>query len=137
MPLLTGDWSLVAEGFEGTLVIQSVSASGVLGFLISARPLGLGNPVSEFRTGFWDESSQAMTLQVVTFTLREDGQFAGHNAQFSFEGCLFRTPAQAGPAEDVLWTLQGLFSMTGAASGFAPTSRRHRFGWNATLKQTL
>ena len=36
MPLLTGTWSLVANGHKGELLISSVSATGVISFDMAA-----------------------------------------------------------------------------------------------------
>jgi hypothetical protein len=136
MPLMTGSWALVANGHQGELIINSVPSTGIIGFDIAAEGIGigLGQLVSK-RAGFWDESSQLITLHITTHTPVEPVQFF-HN--FAFEGYQYSTPAQLTPGRDITWTLVGHFSMTGATPILTtPTFRRHRFGWSATITQTV
>jgi hypothetical protein len=129
MPLLLGTWLIVANGHEGELFIDGVTPQGNVGyyFLLPAFQLSGPDP-NQRRWGFWDESSQAITLDVYNV------QF--HSA-FSFEGCQFQMPVQTIPGQDVTWNLAGLFTATGAQNPIQPNSRRNRFGWHAAHTQTI
>jgi hypothetical protein len=90
-----------------------------------------------FKIGYWNESSQAITLATTTYaSLMLPPNFLG---TFLFEGYLFQTPAQPQPGQDLLWTLVGHVTAVGipAGSGLTTSARRHRFGWRATFSQTL
>jgi hypothetical protein len=141
MPLLTGAWTFALEGHEGALNINSVSSTGQVDFSTSVPSLGIGFG-QEFRSGFWDESSQNLTLHVTVFA-----QFPSPDPnqpdplafQYSlwFEGHQFPTPAQPLPGQDVVWTLVGHVIAVGGPQVLNPSARRHRFGWRASLSQTL
>ena len=136
MPLLTGNWSIVVEGYEGTLDISSVSSSGSVSFTVTIAGLLLGTDpgTNEFQVGYWDESSQTITLHVTK--LYQGGPQLNH--AYLFEGYQFPTPAQPAPRQDVVWTLVGQVTILGEGPNemffLSPNARRHRFGWRATQR---
>ena len=140
MPLLTGTWTIVADGHEGTLHINSVAPTGEVNFAL-VIPGFAGTGGNDFNSGYWDESSQTITLHITKYDLGPIDPGPGipnFYASFAFEGCQFPMPAQPLPGQDVVWTLVGHFNMIGSGPGGpTPSARRHRFGWRATLNQTL
>jgi hypothetical protein len=137
MPLLTGQWSIIANGREGTLNIGNVSATGIVGFNMDiAQVVNVALPPNHFqhRVGFWDESSQSITLHLENYQNLPNVPFPFIDS-FLFEGCQFQMPAQPAPGQDVTWNLAGLFTVFGGS--LQPNSRRHRFGWRASYTQAL
>jgi hypothetical protein len=145
MPLLTGNWNLSIDGYNGTLAIEDVSKTGDVVFHLSIPAFGVGVnlPTGRFRSGFWDESSQTITLHAVEYKKDADPTFL---ISLAFEGYQFPTPVEAPPGQDVIWTLSGSCSAIGLPPAnvmnqghihFTPTARRHRFGWRAQLGQAL
>jgi hypothetical protein len=140
MPLIPGTWSIIAEGHEGTLQIMSVASTGHILFKLTIGGIGLvtTSETAVFEAGYWDESSQTITLHVTTYDPNVLNPPAKFLDSFLFEGYQFQTPAQPQPGQDVLWTLVGHVTTLGSApGGLTPSARRHRFGWRATLTQTL
>ena len=137
MPLIFGNWAIIVEGREGSLDLQGVDPSGNISFNLDIPGIGLSGVAVMFKTGYWNESSQAITLAATAYTaLVLPPNFLG---TFLFEGYLFQTPAQPQPGQDLLWTLVGHVTAVGipAGSGLTTSARRHRFGWRATFSQTL
>src|SRR5262245_33369102 len=140
MALLTGAWTIEIEGHEGALNINSVSPLGQVDFFMSIPSLGVGVVPDQFRSGFWDESSQNLALHVTTvlqFPSPDPNQPNPVAFQYSLwlEGHQYPTPAQPSPGQDVLWTLVGHVNTVGGPQVLNPSARRHRFGWRATLSQ--
>jgi hypothetical protein len=138
MPILVGTWALVADGHEGTLEIHSVSTTGVLNATLTIPGI-VQNSASK---GFWNEATQALTLQVFEADreIPPDGApWQPPPASCLFTGFQFAKPARALPGQDVVWTLVGHFSMFDerALGGPSPNARRHNFGWLATINQTV
>jgi hypothetical protein len=141
--LLTGSWTIVMDGHEGTLTISSVSATGDVSFNLLVPTLGI-NPSgpNDFRRGFWDESSQTISLLFVPVSamcvLPPVVTNVSFGDSFLFEGYQFQTPAVAAPGQDVVWALVGHFTVIGTApGGLTPSARRNKYGWRATIPQQL
>jgi hypothetical protein len=82
------------------------------------------------RQGFWNEASQTITFDVPTTSPE------GKQAFTLFNGCLFRTPANPTPNQDVVATLTGFAEVTTPI--FLPAnSRRTVFGWFAQISEIL
>jgi hypothetical protein len=139
---MTGVWRIVVDGHEGDLIVQSVgSQMGEIVFALSLPAFNITPSAPVVRFGFWDESSQAITLQCVRIA-SEGAEVVqpSPDASVTFSGHLFRTPPpqQGPPGADVLWTLAGTCVVFGAmGAGIGATSRRHRVGWLATINQTV
>jgi hypothetical protein len=99
--LPTGDWSVLANGFSGTLSITSVSGGNLSGTIF-------GNPI----TGFWNSTSREITF------VRDLGS---PDANQIYTGYYFKGPGGAN-------YLTGYFEAFGGGGGSAT---RHFFGWVA------
>lgn len=107
MALPTGSWNLVANGFDGTLQIDSIGPGGELG----------GSVFGQAITGFWDEGSQ-----VITF-MRVPPEASGNASVIQvYRGAFFQ--------QGSIGTLSGLFL---AFAGTGGTAARSEFGWFAQI----
>lgn len=122
---------MIANGHEGTLIINFVQPNGEVSFMLTVNSLGLGPQQVQAiaRRGFWDEAAQAITLQIVETSGPNDGR------AITFEGWQFQMPVAAVPGQDVTWHLTGVFTSIGPQG--LSNARRQRFGWHATQTQTL
>lgn len=137
MPLLTGSWKIVADGHVGELSIVGVSSTGQLQFNLSIPTLlGLVAGGSPSFVGFWDESSQTITFQHVVPDITPNAVVIPR-ISLTFTGHLFKAPVQPAPGQDVTWTLAGSFVAFNGPATTLSTSRRNRFGWVATISQSL
>jgi hypothetical protein len=121
MPLPTGIWNANINGIESPLQVNAPNQSGVLTVVFSGV---------EF-DGYWDEVSQTITFSVTLAFDRPGKPVVG-----VFKGCLFRTPPNPGPGQDVVATLAGSVQVTTGSHqnpGLAATSRRNVFGWFAQV----
>jgi hypothetical protein len=101
-----GAWGIVANGFTGTLQIDSVDFQGNLAGSVFGQPL----------TGFWDEPSQTITF------LRVPPEASGNASVIQvYRGCLFQQEVS---------TLSGTFL---AFAGTGGTASRNEFGWFAQI----
>ena len=119
MPLPIGTWKMNVNGTEFDLQIQSVQDGNLEGMFRGAAV-----------RGFWNEASQTITFDVPTTSPE------GKQAFTLFNGCLFRTPANPPPNQDVVATLTGFAEVTTPI--FLPAnSRRTVFGWFAQISEIL
>ena len=123
MPLPTGKWKANVNGTETDLSLDAPNQQSVF----------LGQFLGAEFSGFWDESSQsvAFTITVVLPT---------STVTASFEGHLFRSPANPEPGRDVVATIAGSLHMSvgNLSPGSFPaigTSRRNVFGWFAQITE--
>ena len=119
MPLPIGTWKMNVNGTELDLQIQSVQDGNLDGMFRGAAV-----------RGFWNEASQTITFDVPTTSPE------GKQVFTLFNGCLFRTPANPTPNQDIVATLTGFAEVTTPI--FLPAnSRRTVFGWFAQISEIL
>lgn len=144
MSLLTGEWSMVADGHDGVLHIEYIDPPGLLDTHLVIPGLGLGtggDPFVDHEVGYWDEGSQTIILHYVSMAQPGTSPHLGNI--FTFKGCQFSTPHEASPGQDIVWTLAGLFEMghgrtiVDSSAVTVPNARRSCFGWYATKTQTI
>ena len=125
MPLPTGAWNINSNGQEGSLVIDGVSATGVVGGEINVHIGG------ERITGFWDETSQELTFSPLPQGLPQESPVL----PILYKGYLFSTPLNPVPGQDIVWTLAGSFQSVDTGGAIPQTvpanARRNIFGWFA------
>jgi hypothetical protein len=128
MPLQLGNWRINSNGFEGNLVIESVSAAGAVTGSLNTLT---GNRI----IGFWEESSQELTFSPIA----EGGK--GMILPVFYKGYLFSTPAGPQPGQDVVCTLTGFFQLIDDAGVLIPiqnvNAKRNIFGWHAQINVIL
>lgn len=86
MTLQFGDWTFNGNGIQHSLHIEGVDPKGRLSGNMGGTPI----------LGTWDETSRVISFAVISN--------AGPVPIF-YEGCLFSTPADPPPGEDLHWTL--------------------------------
>ena len=155
MALLTGEWKIVADGHQGTLIVEGVTATGELQFRLRVPGLDVPPESSQCLTlsrGYWDEGSQSITLHVTnievvgvdlsSFTATGGRVAFGFRDSLIFRGHQFPTPRESVAPQDIVWTLVGGFSLArdeawARPGGTRSNARRSQFGWYATISQAL
>ena len=133
MPLALGTWKATVNGTLTDLVIDTVTAQGVLTGRIFNQPI----------KGWWDEGSQNITFivsqGVIPVPLPQFTPPVSANIPHLYTAYLFSTPPAPPPGGDISWTLAGVVRdpLGEAANGIAGTSRRNQFGWFAQLTQVV
>ena len=125
MSLPTGTWKANLTGFETDLVIAASNSQNIFSGTLLSAPL----------QGFWDEVSQTFSFSITINFVNATPCIA------LFKGFLFRTPQNPPPGADVTAILSGSMQVTpgdGVQPAFAlPSSRRHEFGWQASIVEIL
>jgi hypothetical protein len=114
MALPKGDWTILADGVQGTLTIRGVDGEGNL----DAQLLLAGRPTEEPLIGFWDDVSKKITfLRVYAPNAPSDSQV--------YTGFYFNVSGT-----DVTHTLTGFLE---AFAGTGGVAQRVLYGWYATM----
>jgi hypothetical protein len=126
MSLKLGIWKINVNGGESNLALTSVDQNGVVAGQLDITEIA----------GLWDEASRTLTFGVKPPHPPGDLP-AGFNAlaimPSLYKGFLFSTPRNAGPGQDILWTLAGFVEVAefSAATQNGGNARRTTFGWFA------
>jgi spore germination protein YaaH len=109
MSLVTGQWTLNGNGFQGDLTITAADADGTLhGTMYGGQPI----------IGFWDETAQKITFMKIVPP--PSGQAPDPSTYQVYTGYLFSNGTE--------FTLAGSFE---AFAGSGGTASRTVFGWTA------
>jgi hypothetical protein len=114
MSLKIGEWQMNENGTPKNLTISGVDpANGVVSGSIEA----IGD-----LSGLWDETSRT-----ISFTC----------GQRFYKGCLFGTPSNPAPGQDMVWTLAGFVQINKLddAASMGGNASRNVFGWFAQITE--
>ena len=126
MPLPVGTWKINLNGTEASFTITGVDPDGNVS---GSLPLLFSDGIA----GFWDETSQELTLAPLPLTEGEHRTIL----PMIFKGYLLSTPSSPRPGQDVVYTLTGYYQeivLDPNPSGPRDvSSRRNIFGWFAQI----
>ncbi len=130
MPLVTGTWTINANGAEGDLIIVALNPDGSIS----------GTVFGTAFSGFWNETGQSIFFEsMMPIVITADGLIVGGVGRAQFTGYLFSTQPSPPVGSDIKWTLCGHLS-TPATNGLfvaQPNSHRTVFGWFANVTQVV
>lgn len=138
MPLVMGDWKLFIDKLQLTLNFTGMNNRGHFNCAVHTIP-NIGRPL--LGEGYWNDISQQIYFTVAA-------EFGGPTefVNYIFRGYQIEGLQTSDPAGDKLWTLLGIYNVSGINSNLDSVlnlaswdkfPRRQSFGWYAQITEII